>query len=48
MNYDKCMRKECKRCHNYDRCFKKKKEVCIDARDRRYMGNNNSEDRNKE
>lgn len=26
MNYDKCMRKECKRCHNYDRCFKKKKE----------------------
>lgn len=24
MNYDKCMRKECKRCHNYDRCFKKK------------------------
>lgn len=25
MNYDKCMRKECKRCHNYDRCFKKKK-----------------------
>lgn len=27
MNYDKCMRKECKRCHNYDRCFKKKKEA---------------------
>ncbi len=26
MNYDKCMRKECKRCHNYDRCFKKKRK----------------------
>lgn len=27
MNYDKCMRKECKICHNYDRCFKKENEA---------------------
>lgn len=27
MNYDKCMRKECKRCHNYDKCFKEKKKT---------------------
>ncbi len=26
MNYDKCMRKECKRCKDYINCFKEEKK----------------------
>lgn len=26
MNYDKCMRKECKRCKDYTNCFKEDKK----------------------
>lgn len=29
MNYDKCMRKECKRCKEYIKCFKEENEMKI-------------------